>query len=125
MNSAPPLRHIHILGGGVGAITAAFHLSAAGWRHRFSGITVHQMGWRLGGKGSSGRNMAKSARIEEHGLHIWFGFYENAFRMLNEPAMPSSMPSTQQSASEPKHGQVGDPFRSGGTLVPPDRSGRV
>ena len=23
-------------------------------------------------------------RIEEHGLHIWFGFYDHAFRMLRE-----------------------------------------
>ena len=23
-------------------------------------------------------------RIEEHGLHIWFGFYENAFRMIRD-----------------------------------------
>ena len=22
------------------------------------------------------------ARIEEHGLHIWLGFYENAFRLI-------------------------------------------
>ena len=23
-------------------------------------------------------------RIEEHGLHIWLGYYENAFRLLRE-----------------------------------------
>jgi len=36
----------------------------------------------LGGKGASGRNMDHGARIEEHGLHVWAGFYENAFRMM-------------------------------------------
>ena len=42
------------------------------------------MGWRLGGKGASGRNDEYGHRIEEHGLHIWFGFYENAFAMIKE-----------------------------------------
>ena len=40
------------------------------------------MGWRLGGKGASGRNAALGQRIEEHGLHIWFGFYDNAFKTI-------------------------------------------
>ena len=46
-------------------------------------VTIHQQGWRLGGKGASGRK-APSQRIEEHGLHLWMGFYENAFRMMRE-----------------------------------------
>ena len=80
-----PAQHkpnVVILGGGVGAITAAFYLSFEGWRSAFSSITVYQQGWRLGGKGASGRNMAMHERIEEHGLHVWFGFYENAFRTM-------------------------------------------
>ena len=44
--------------------------------------TVAQVGWRLGGKGASGRNPDRGQRIEEHGLHIWLGFYANAFRLL-------------------------------------------
>jgi len=71
-----------ILGGGVGAMTAAFYLSVPGWESEFSSITVYQQGWRLGGKGASGRNVARHERIEEHGLHVWFGFYENAFRTM-------------------------------------------
>jgi uncharacterized protein with NAD-binding domain and iron-sulfur cluster len=43
---------------------------------------VYQQGWRLGGKGASGRG--KHDRIEEHGLHLWMGFYENAFRVMRE-----------------------------------------
>ena len=74
------LPRIAILGGGVGSVTAAFQLSKEGWQQRFSSITLYQQGWRLGGKGASGRGAG--LRIEEHGLHIWFGFYENAFRML-------------------------------------------
>jgi uncharacterized protein with NAD-binding domain and iron-sulfur cluster len=47
-------------------------------------VTVYQMGWRLGGKGASGRNLreGKGKRIEEHGLHVWLGFYENAFALM-------------------------------------------
>src|SRR5580658_6280136 len=45
-------------------------------------VTVYQMGWRLGGKGASGRGVA--GRVEEHGLHLWMGFYENAFRLMRE-----------------------------------------
>jgi uncharacterized protein with NAD-binding domain and iron-sulfur cluster len=71
-----------ILGGGVGAMTAAFELSRDGWRDHFESITVYQLGWRLGGKGASGRG--REDRIEEHGLHIWLGFYENAFRMMRD-----------------------------------------
>ena len=40
------------------------------------------MGWRLGGKCASGRD--EQGRIIEHGLHVWFGYYENAFRLLRE-----------------------------------------
>jgi len=71
-----------ILGGGVGSMTAAFELSREGWRNRYESITVYQLGWRLGGKGASGRG--DNGRIEEHGLHVWLGFYENAFRMMRE-----------------------------------------
>ncbi|ADV67833.1 acetoacetate decarboxylase family protein [Deinococcus maricopensis] len=75
---------IAVLGGGVGAMSAVYHLtSQLGWQDRYD-ITVYQMGWRLGGKGASGRNANAGQRIEEHGLHIWFGFYENAFRMIQD-----------------------------------------
>ncbi|WP_189070053.1 NAD(P)-binding protein [Deinococcus radiotolerans] len=77
-----PKEKIAIIGGGVGAISAAYHLTEQpGWQDRYE-ITLYQMGWRLGGKGASGRNAEYGQRIEEHGLHSWFGFYENAFRMI-------------------------------------------
>src|SRR5688572_18971887 len=71
-----------ILGGGAAAITAAFELSRPGWQERFESITVYQVGWRLGGKGASGRG--RHGRIDEHGLHLWLGFYENAFRVMQD-----------------------------------------
>jgi uncharacterized protein with NAD-binding domain and iron-sulfur cluster len=69
---------IAILGSGVGAMTAAYELAI---QDKYD-ITVYQMGWRHGGQGASGRNMSDHGRIEEHGLHVWFGFYENAFSLM-------------------------------------------
>lgn len=77
-------RRIAILGGGAGSMAAAWALtSLPDAQNRFD-ITVYQMGWRLGGKGASGRNAQYHDRIEEHGLHIWAGFYQNAFKMMRE-----------------------------------------
>jgi hypothetical protein len=81
-NSSIAPQKIAILGGGVGAMTTAYYLSdQPGWQNNYD-ITVYQQGWRLGGKGASGRNAKLGQRIEEHGLHIWFGFYANAFKMI-------------------------------------------
>jgi uncharacterized protein with NAD-binding domain and iron-sulfur cluster len=60
-------------------MAAAFELSRP---ERGYEVTVFQQGWRLGGKGASGRG--PSGRIEEHGLHVWMGYYENAFRLMRE-----------------------------------------
>jgi uncharacterized protein with NAD-binding domain and iron-sulfur cluster len=71
---------VAVLGGGMGAITTAYELSAPHLQGRYE-VTVYQPGWRLGGKCASGR-AGHDSRIEEHGLHVWFGFYANAFRMI-------------------------------------------
>ena len=73
---------IAILGGGMGSMAAAWYLSQPGWEDRFDDITVYQRGWRLGGKGASGRGT--SDRVEEHGLHVLLGYYHNVFRLLDE-----------------------------------------
>src|SRR6185503_7408768 len=75
-----PIR-VAVAGGGCAAMAAAFELTRPepGGRYR---VTIYQRGWRLGGKGASGRGAA--GRIEEHGLHLWMGFYENAFRLMRE-----------------------------------------
>ncbi len=73
---------IAILGGGMGAMSAAFALSEVDPHGERYEITVYQQGWRLGGKTASGRNATMGQRIEEHGLHIWAGFYINAFTMM-------------------------------------------
>lgn len=83
MTQGPGKKHkLAIIGGGVSAMTAAFELtSQAGWDEAYD-VTIYQSGFRLGGKGASGRNRDHADRIEEHGLHIFMGFYENAFRVL-------------------------------------------
>ena len=81
--SPPASKKIAILGGGVGALSTAYLLTnEPDWQSRYE-ITVYQMGWRLGGKGACGRNAEYGERIEEHGPHVWFGFYEVAFNVLN------------------------------------------
>ena len=73
---------IVILGGGFGSLTAAWALSSAkDWQDKYE-ITVYQQGWRLGGKARTGRDVNNPYRIEERGLHIWFGGYDNSFNML-------------------------------------------
>jgi len=77
-------RRIAVLGGGVGAISAVWSLTSQPGASEAFDIHVYQMGWRLGGKGASGRNASAGQRIEEHGLHVWSGFYDNAFAMMRE-----------------------------------------
>jgi uncharacterized protein with NAD-binding domain and iron-sulfur cluster len=72
---------VAIIGSGCAAMTAAFELTRPELAGRYQ-VTVYQTGWRLGGKGASGRGPCQ--RIEEHGLHVWLGFYENAFRLMRE-----------------------------------------
>ncbi|MDX2030269.1 MAG: NAD(P)-binding protein [Blastocatellia bacterium] len=77
-------KKIAVLGGGIGALSTAFCLTEApGWREQYE-IHVYQQGWRLGGKGASGRNADHNQRIEEHGLHVWGGYYENAFAVMRK-----------------------------------------
>ncbi|MGH9606302.1 MAG: FAD-dependent oxidoreductase [Terracidiphilus sp.] len=78
--SVRPVR-VAVVGGGCAALAAAFELTRPEHKGKYE-VTVYQMGWRLGGKGTSGRGPA--GRIEEHGLHLWMGFYENAFRLMRE-----------------------------------------
>ncbi|MDP5211482.1 NAD(P)-binding protein [Pseudoalteromonas tunicata] len=97
---------IAILGGGVSAMTSAFYLTQqANWQDKYD-ITVYQQGWRLGGKGASGRNAQLGERIEEHGLHVWFGAYVNSFKTIeavyDQLARPAGVPlATWQDAFKP------------------------
>jgi uncharacterized protein with NAD-binding domain and iron-sulfur cluster len=85
---------VAVLGGGLGALAAAFELTAPELAGQYD-VTVYQPGWRLGGKCASGRSGVHK-RIEEHGLHVWFGFYANSFSMIKrcygEWAVPRASP---------------------------------
>jgi uncharacterized protein with NAD-binding domain and iron-sulfur cluster len=63
-------------------LAAAWRLSEPGWRSRFRSITVLERDFRLGGKGASSRGV--HGRVEEHGLHVWLGHYDNAFRLMRD-----------------------------------------
>lgn len=76
------MQKIAVLGGGMSAMSAVFEITEQpNWQDNYD-ITVYQLGWRIGGKGASGRNAKYHERIEEHGLHLWFGFYENSFNLM-------------------------------------------
>ena len=86
---------IAILGGGIGALTAAFELVEQDLKEKElrqkdledrkesrHDITVYTLGWRLGGKALVGRDKHAGWRALEHGLHVWTGFYDNAFDLV-------------------------------------------
>lgn len=74
-------KKVAILGGGPGGLSAAYHLATG---DEELDITVYTMGWRLGGKGASGRNYDRADRIEEHGIHLFGNFYPNALHLVKD-----------------------------------------
>lgn len=75
-------KRVVVIGGGLGGLSAAWELSEPQLRDEHE-VVVLQSGWRLGGKGASGRRTTgDDRRIEEHGLHVWSGIYDNAFAMM-------------------------------------------
>ena len=75
-------RKIIILGGGMAGLSAAYQLTKTPALRDRHDVTLYQLGWRLGGKAASGRD--ERGRNLEHGLHVWFGCYENTFQMIQE-----------------------------------------
>ncbi|MBQ4821663.1 NAD(P)-binding protein [Aquimarina sp. MMG016] len=82
MQNSENKKKIAILGSGMSSLTAAYELSSYdNWQDHYD-ITIYQMGWRLGGKTATGRG--PNERIQEHGIHIAQGWYENAFRLIQD-----------------------------------------
>jgi uncharacterized protein with NAD-binding domain and iron-sulfur cluster len=80
MSETTAPKKVVILGGGVGGLVTAFELtSQPGWQELYD-VTVHQFGWRLGGKCASSRGA--NGRIEEHGIHGFLGSYYNALPLM-------------------------------------------
>ncbi len=77
-------RKVAILGGGMGGLSTAWRLvHAPGGQDRFD-ITVYQRDGWLGGKGASSRSVDPDTalRIEEHGIHILMGWYDEVTGLL-------------------------------------------
>jgi uncharacterized protein with NAD-binding domain and iron-sulfur cluster len=101
---AKPIR-VAIVGGGCAGIAAAWQLS----RQPGYEIHVYESSWRLGGKGASVR--AGDGRVLEHGLHVWLGCYENAFRMMRECyAEVEDYQWGPDSSEKLAHGRIDDAF---------------
>ncbi len=82
MASIPPgPQRIAILGGGPAGVAAAYWLSRPEQKGQYI-VTLYTQGWRLGGKCASGRNLQIANRIEEHGLHMLMGCYQNGFATM-------------------------------------------
>jgi uncharacterized protein with NAD-binding domain and iron-sulfur cluster len=96
-------KKIAILGGGMAGLSAAYQLTKTQDLRQQFDVTVYSLGWRLGGKAASGRDAL--GRNLEHGLHVWFGCYENAFQMLQElyaSGAPGGKLQTWQDAVKPQ-----------------------
>jgi uncharacterized protein with NAD-binding domain and iron-sulfur cluster len=91
-------RKIAIVGGGMAGLAAAFDLTRTKALQEQFDVTIYQLGWRLGGKAASGR--LPDGRIVEHGLHVWFGCYENAFELVRA-AYSEWYPKTDQAITKP------------------------
>ncbi|MFN8642084.1 MAG: FAD-dependent oxidoreductase [Candidatus Binatia bacterium] len=108
---------VAVLGGGMGGLSAAWELARQGHQ-----VTVYQTGWRLGGKGASGREAQFQQRIHEHGLHVLMGFYDQAFTLLRDvyaeahkaPTFPNGKPLPWANAVEGWDTCVFSRQRSGG-----------
>ncbi|HEX3594846.1 MAG TPA: NAD(P)-binding protein [Polyangiaceae bacterium] len=79
-----------VLGAGPAGLAAAFGLSDTEEQRARYDVTVYQMGWRAGGKCSTGR-AAPTLRVEQNGTHYLFGCYDACFdtvrRSFDELAM--------------------------------------
>lgn len=71
-----------ILGGGCAGVAAAWSLSRTAEDRAKYRVTIMQSGFRLGGKGATGRDPDRNDAVLEHGLHLWLGFYHKAFAMM-------------------------------------------
>ncbi len=81
-----------LLGGGPGALAAAWELS----EDPDVEVDLYTLGWRLGGKGASSRDPRRGDRIIEQGMHGLLGYYahthrlmEAAYEALEGPPFPS------------------------------------
>lgn len=83
-----------VLGGGMGALATAYYLTNTEERRQRYDVRILAMAHILGGKGGNWRNATRAERIEEHGIHVIFGFYHNFLRMFREVYREANRPET-------------------------------
>jgi len=83
-----------LVGGGMGALATAYYLTNTEARRNTYDVRILAMGHILGGKGANWRNALRAERIEEHGIHVIFGFYHNFLRMFREVYVDANRPET-------------------------------
>lgn len=107
---------IHVLGGGPSGLSAAFHLTSPDtnpdWKSRYN-VVVHQLGWRLGGKGATGRSADRAWRVEEHGIHLFGNMYSNSLHMLNKTLLELDDERTMETELLPSDFQLNTDFYGG------------
>jgi uncharacterized protein with NAD-binding domain and iron-sulfur cluster len=96
-----------ILGGGMSALATAHALTDTEERRARFDVHVLTQGHLLGGKGASTRDPALGMRNQEHGIHVFFGFYHNALALMRgvyeEAARPAGVfPRTFDDAFRPE-----------------------
>lgn len=111
-------KKVLIIGGGIAGLSAAFELTRTAELRAKHDVTLYQVGWRLGGKCASGRD--GGSRNVEHGLHIWFGYYENAFRLLRDVYADWKYPGGQRitRAEDAVQPQLNTPIGNGDGKTP-------
>jgi uncharacterized protein with NAD-binding domain and iron-sulfur cluster len=115
-----------IVGGGPSGLATAWELSHGPQREDLD-VSVYTLGWRLGGKGATGRG--PNGRIQEHGIHGFAGFYANSTAMLRQAYLdlyPDHLRSAIQGQDPDGVGQTlppgADPRSLDEALLPEDYS---
>ena len=110
---------VAILGGGM----AGDGRRLAAERARLAGrVRVdHRLPARLAAGRQGREQRGAHGRIEEHGLHLWLGYYENAFRLLRECYAELDRPRTDPARADPDLARraCSPPGRSGSRTAAP------
>ena len=77
-------RRVLVIGGGMAGLTTAHELSRTARLRSEWDVQVVEMGHKIGGRLASAHRPERWGRNEEHGLHVWFGWYDNTFRLAEE-----------------------------------------
>ena len=112
-------KRVAVLGGGAGAMAAAYALSGPGWQKRIR--EHHRLPARLASRRERRERARRPGRIEEHGLHIWFGFYRNAFAMLDACYRERGEARARAGQPEAAFPTVADAFEPASTFVLTER----